>query len=81
MFFHFKTKAPFILLIALLTGCQHVSKPVENATLTTTTTNNITITRPIPSAFNLVPRGIDYSTPPEVVAFSSCANQDAPQPL
>ncbi len=84
-----KATLPFLLLLALSQGCQHSSPSADNSvagngektTVTTTTSNNMTVTRPIPSAFNLVPRGIDYSTPPEVVAFSSCANQDAPQPL
>lgn len=30
---------------------------------------------------DIVPRGIDFSTVPEVIAFASCANQEAPQPL
>ncbi len=85
----FKAKAVFFAFVFLVSGCQHFSgsnegTPAANgekATLTTLTTNNATVTRPIPSAFNLVPRGIDYSTAPEVIAFSSCANQDAPQPL
>ncbi len=28
-----------------------------------------------------VPRGVDYSTPPSTIAFGSCANQNAPQPM
>lgn len=35
-----------------------------------------------PPAFNdLVPRGLDFANAPEVIAFGSCANQEAPQPI
>lgn len=30
---------------------------------------------------SVIPRGVDYSTPPETIAFGSCANQEAPQPI
>ena len=84
-----KIKAQVFLFsfVALITGCQHISKSSEAPStlngdgVTITNSSGATVTHPMPSAFNLVPRGIDYSTPPEVVAFDSCANQDAPQPL
>lgn len=35
-----------------------------------------------PPVFNdLVPRGLDFANAPEVIAFGSCANQEAPQPI
>jgi alkaline phosphatase D len=81
MRFHLSSAA--CLFFLLLVGCQHppAAEPDKGAKVTITNTNNQTITRPIPSAFNMVPRGIDYSHAPETIAFSCCANQDAPQPL
>lgn len=34
-----------------------------------------------PTGHSYVPRGTDYGTAPEIIAFGSCANQDAPQPI
>ena len=70
-----------ILFFALSFGCQHATKSDNPTTVTTTTSNNATVTRLNPSTMNLIPRGIDYSIPPEVIAFGSCANQDMAQPI
>ena len=40
-----------------------------------------TVRAAIAQDLSIIPRGIDFSKAPEVVAFGSCANQDAPQPL
>lgn len=33
------------------------------------------------SSNDLLPRGLDFANAPETIAFGSCANQDAPQPI
>lgn len=67
----------YILLSAafsLIASCKHkdVVPPPQSAE---------TIRASIAQDLNIIPRGIDFSKAPETVAFGSCANQDAPQPI
>lgn len=68
-----------LLVLLLVTGCQSAS--------TTATTDGAkkdeakVQENKRPRNNDLIPRGIDVATTPEVIAFGSCAHQDKPQPI
>lgn len=76
--------APVSLLCIFLISCNTSPK---NSTLNSTGANNPPPQQARPNQeastenLTLVPRGVDYSTPPQTIAFGSCANQNAPQPI
>lgn len=59
-----------------LTSCLHrevLSQPAPQ--------DASTVRAAIAEDLRIIPRGIDFSKPPEVVAFGSCADQNSPQPI
>lgn len=76
-----------LVLLALTSlSCSRLSVRSEGSApaaggATTSATPAKTSTPAAPGASPYVPRGTDYGTAPEIIAFGSCANQDAPQPI
>lgn len=65
-----------IALCGLLLSCSHkdvVPQPPPQ--------DSSVVRAAIAEDLKIIPRGIDFSKAPEVVAFGSCADQDAPQPI
>lgn len=68
----------FSAAVLLTAACSHQS-PSTSSSVDAPVATEAAATRS--TAMGMVPRGIDFSKAPQVVAFSSCANQDQPQPL
>lgn len=72
-----------VLLVLGSVSCSRLSVRSENSgdKSKSSSTSSTTQTSSVPAAAPYVPRGTDYGSAPEIVAFGSCANQDAPQPI
>ena len=68
------------VLVLFLTSCDTLQKTTETSPALTTADKKSEAAK-INKSNRITPRGLDYSKTVDKFAFSSCANQDQPQPI